>query len=65
MIINLCSWGDVAGGEQIVHIWLYLNPYYCQTTLVNNSNFSGMLVNFVIYWKNNIIYIVTFKGQII
>ena len=34
------------------------NPYYCQTTLVINPNFSRMLSNFA----NNIIYIVTFKG---
>jgi len=29
---------------QIVHIWPCLKPYYCQTTSVNNPNFSGMLV---------------------
>jgi len=44
MIIKLFSWGCLAGGAQIVHIWPCLNPYYCQTTLVYNTNFSGMLV---------------------
>ena len=44
MIIKLFSWGCLAGGAQIVHIWPCLKPYYCQTTLVNNPNFSGMLV---------------------
>jgi len=37
MIINLFSWGCVARAEQI-------KPYYCQTTLVNSPNISGMLV---------------------
>jgi len=31
-------------GAEIVHIWPCLKPYYCQTTLVNKPNFSGMLV---------------------
>ena len=31
-------------GDQIVHIWPCLKHYYCQTTLVNNPNISGMLV---------------------
>jgi len=31
-------------GAQIVHIWPCLKPYYCQSTLVNSPNFSGMLV---------------------
>jgi len=44
MIIKVFSWGCLAGGEQIVHIWPCLKPYYCQTTLVDNLNFSGMLV---------------------
>ena len=44
MIIKLFSWGHLARGEQIVHIWPCLKPYYCQTTLVNNPNISGMLV---------------------
>ena len=44
MIIKLFSWGCLGGGLQIVHIWPCLKPYYCQTTLVNNPNFSGMLV---------------------
>jgi len=36
--------GGVAGEMQIIHIWPCLKPYYCQTTLVNSSNISGMLV---------------------
>jgi len=44
MIIKLFSWGCLAGGAQIVHIWPCLKPYYYQTTLVDNPNFSGMLV---------------------
>jgi len=36
--------GDVAGRTQSIHIWPCLKPYYCQTTLVNNPNISGMLV---------------------
>jgi len=36
--------GGVAGETQIIHIWPCLKPYYCQTTLVNSSNISGMLV---------------------
>ena len=44
MIIKLFSWGCLAGEAQIVHIWPCLKPYYCQTTLVNNPNVSGMLV---------------------
>jgi len=44
MITKLFSWGGMPGGAQIVHIWPFLKPYYCQTTLVNNPNFSGMLV---------------------
>jgi len=36
--------GDMVRGAQIVHIWTCLKPYYWQTTLVNNPNFSGMLV---------------------
>jgi len=51
------------GGAQIVHIWPRSKPYYCQTTLVNNPNFSGMLVTLPNIEKNNSIYIVTFKGQ--
>ena len=43
MIIKLFSWG-LAGGTQIIHMWPCLKPYYCQTTLVNNPNISGMLV---------------------
>jgi len=35
--------GAFSRGVQIVHIWPCLKPYYCQTTLVNNPNFSGML----------------------
>jgi len=38
------NWGGVAVEKQIIHIWPCLNPYYCQTTLVNNPNISGMLV---------------------
>jgi len=44
MTIKLFSWVFVARGEQIIHIWPCVKPYYCQTTLVNNHNFSGMLV---------------------
>jgi len=44
MIIKLFSWGCVATGEKIVYIWPCLKPYYCQTTLLNNPNISGMLV---------------------
>ena len=44
MVIKLFSWGAVGRGVQIVHIWPCLKPYYCQTTLVNNPNISGMLV---------------------
>jgi len=44
MIIKVFSCWDVAGGTQIIHIWPCLKPYYCQTTLVNNPNISGMLV---------------------
>ena len=44
MIIKLFSWGCLAWGEQIFHIWPCLKPYCCQTTLMNNPNFSGMLV---------------------
>jgi len=44
MIIKLFSWGGAAWGAQFVHIWPCLKPYCCQTTLVNNPNFSGMLV---------------------
>jgi len=45
IIIKLFSWGCLAEeGAQIVHIWPCLKPYYCQTTLVNNPNTSGMLV---------------------
>jgi len=44
MIINLFSWGCYSGGAQLVHIWPCLKPYYCQTTSVNNPNFSRMLV---------------------
>jgi len=44
MIIKLFTWGCLAWGAQIVHIWPYLKPYYCQTTFVNNPHFSGMLV---------------------
>jgi len=40
MNIKLFSWGGVAGGKQIIHIWPCLKPYYCQTTLVNNPNIS-------------------------
>jgi len=54
--------GGVAKGEQILHVWPCLTLYYCQTTLVNNPNISGMLVTLQNV-KNNIIYIVTFKGQ--
>jgi len=43
MIIKLFSWGVVAGGMEIIHIWPCLKPYYCQTTSVN-LNISGMLV---------------------
>jgi len=46
MIIKLFSWGCLAWGAQIVHIWPCLKPYYCQTTLVNNPDISGMLVTF-------------------
>jgi len=41
--IKLFSWGCVASGAQIIHIWPCLKPYYCKTTLVNNPNISGML----------------------
>ena len=44
MIIKLFSWACVARGGQIIHIWQCLKSYYCQTTLVNNPNISGMLV---------------------
>jgi len=44
MIIKLFSWGCLAEGEQIVHIWPCLKPYYRQTTWVNNPNILGMLV---------------------
>jgi len=44
MIIKLFSWGCLARGAQLVHIWPCLKPYYCQTTSVNNPNISGMLV---------------------
>jgi len=29
MFIKLFSWGSVARGEQIVHTWPCLKPYYC------------------------------------
>jgi len=44
MIRKLFSWGCLARGEQLVHIEPCLKPYYCQTTLMNSPNFSGMLV---------------------
>ena len=44
IIIKLFSWGGVAVETQIIHIWPCLKPYYCQTTLVNNPNISGLLV---------------------
>jgi len=44
MIIKLSTWGCLARGVQIVHIWPCLKPYYGQTTLVNNPNNLGMLV---------------------
>ena len=44
MIIKLFSWGCLARGAQLVHIWPCLKPYYCQTTSVNNPNISGMLI---------------------
>jgi len=40
MIIKLFSWGGVASRAEIVHIWPCLKPYYCQTTLMRNPNFS-------------------------
>jgi len=43
MIIKLTSWGCLAKGEKIVYIWPCLKSYYCQTTLLNNPNISGML----------------------
>jgi len=53
MIIKLFSWGCSGGGAQIVHIWPCLKPYCCQTTLVNNPNFSGMPVTLsnIFNWK--------------
>jgi len=44
MIIKLFICGGVTGKTQIIHIWPCLKPYYCQTTLVNNPDVSGMLV---------------------
>jgi len=41
MIIKLFSWGCLVEETQIVHIWPCLKPYY---SLMNNLNFSGMLV---------------------
>ena len=43
-ILKLFSWGGVASGEQILHVWPCSKPYYCQSTLVNNLSISGMLV---------------------
>jgi len=63
MIIKLFSWGYLTGGVQIVHIWPCLKLYYCQITLVNEPNFSGMLVTLPNIEKNNIIQIVTFKAR--
>jgi len=44
MVIKLFSWGCLASGAQLVHIWPCLKPHYCQTTLVNNPTISGMVV---------------------
>jgi len=44
MIIKVFSWGGRSQGRTILHVWPCLKPYYCQTTLVNSPNISGMLV---------------------